>query len=151
MRRAPRGPIIPKSATDGHIILRPQTGPEEFWTWATCEQADCAPWRNGWEVTGSVVTEQHLADFRRWGYRYTVLDLPGDAGRLLFEAGQTCFDARTQAHAHGRPTPGHRVPLEREPLYVLRNKRGKQQVSATQWVDVLHENTDRVATLRARG
>lgn len=144
---------VPRSASNGHIVHRPNNGElGEFWGWATCEQVDCDAWRRGWEVVKSVVTETQYAAFRQLGYRYTVLDLPDDAGRLVFEAGQTCFDAHTVAAYWGHPRPAHRVLIDRDPVFYLRDgHRGSRLVGPSEWVDTFHADLDRVATLRARG
>jgi hypothetical protein len=78
---------------------------------ATCAEVDCKDSAGGW-VMGFDLTDPQKAAAARWirdhsGRTFTAVLTPGKVV-LTFPAGQTCFAK-------------HRVPLEREPFYVVRN------------------------------
>lgn len=80
---------------------------------ATCEEVECGAWRNGWKTL--VLNDSEAALYIRSGAsgrRFSEVGFGQDPGQLvqfIFDPGQKCFAADK-----------HRVPLEREPLYVAR-------------------------------
>jgi hypothetical protein len=146
-RRPARASRIPRSATNGHILHRPDNGPQEFWRSASCAEIECDGWRLGFSlrIDESTPLGQAQAAYLRADRTRRAHESRDPVGLTVFayEPGQRCTasdDIR------------HRVAVVREPLYILRTPtKGRRQVGASQWVDTLHENTDRVATLRARG
>lgn len=81
---------------------------------ATCEEFGCEAWRNGWRTI--VPTDSGAAQYirsgssvRRFVESTGALELAGGMAEFMFSPGQKCFAADK-----------HRVPLEREPLYVAR-------------------------------
>lgn len=113
------------------------------WRSASCEETDCEAYLNGW-VTRAATEEQ--ADYiRRHSGRTFVVVGPNT---FKFAPGQTCFAAAD-----------HRVPLEREGIYVARDGdwrgnptgRSRTHVRPADWVDEFAEHQDRLADLRKKG
>lgn len=137
-------------------------GPESYRTYAivaplathfrpaTCEEVGCRGWANGWVTRLPVGHELiDLITSGRTGRRYQETTAPGAAEReFAFPAGQSCFRASQ-----------HRVPLERDPLFVVKdgdrrgNPRGTRPalLRADQWVDEFATHQDALATARERG
>lgn len=96
---------------------------------ATCQEIECAGYVNGWRTTVLPGTPEHaqvLALKGRYSFTGPVRNEDG-TDTFTFPAGQQCF-RRSQ----------HRVPLEREPLYVVRDERAAAPVRrhrAVNWVD----------------
>lgn len=158
-------PAVPAAAMKTYSLLAPI---ETHRRPASCEDADCQHWREGW-ATGLDETDpdqQGNATYIRGmaGRRFTehkgsrvpsidgagqttlVIDDAGPLTVFLFEPGQKCF--RT-----------HSISLEREPLYVVRggdhrgNPTGERRVHANgeDWVDDLATNLDANRQLRENG
>lgn len=122
---------------------------------ASCREVDCPNYANGW-ISGFDVTDAEQARAckivrEHSGRLFTVKEIRGTSGLiervlLTFGPGQECF------------LP-HRVPLEREPAYFLRdgdwrgNPTGRKIVfsSATSFVDDFGEHQERIKTLIERG
>jgi hypothetical protein len=143
-------------------MTRPALGPEHMKTYAisapvsthfrpaSCEDAQCAGWTSGWVTRVLPGTAEHdLVLSLRGRYRFTgpVREADGlDA--FTFAAGQPCFRASQ-----------HRVPLEREPLFVVRggdhrgNPRGITSVTrrAADWVDDFATHQQNIATAIEKG
>lgn len=125
------------------------------WRLVRCEQAaeGCDAHLKGWKSTCDLSTQLGLDQARYIrdlsGRRYAH-EFSGDGVLLTFRfpAGQQCF-------------AGHRISLGRPALYVVRNGdrrgpgRGRLQRHIfdrpDQWVDDLHEATDRVVQIAQRG
>ena len=98
---------------------------------ASCVEVDCPDHLNGWRVRKALISEHAMADINTARYAFIEVDFDGEPF-LVFEAGQPCFRASE-----------HRVPLEREPLYLVRggdfrgNPRGEQltHTRPEDWVD----------------
>lgn len=127
------------------------------WRRATCEEVQCKGWRLGWatRVDESTDIGQKQAHFirnpRQYGAplrRYVETREASGVTAFDFAAGQPCFDRSS-----------HRLPLEREPLYVVRggdwrgNPRGevRQHGRADQWVDDCANHLDRIGRRIQRG
>lgn len=86
------------------------------WAPATCAEVDCAAWRHGWAVTLDLSGDDGARSMAaiRAAYRpgqYTVdVTSPVAATVVVFEAGTPCFERNR-----------HIRPLERPPLYVVRD------------------------------
>lgn len=116
---------------------------------ATCQEVDCTAYASGW-VMGFDLTDPEKAAAARWirdkSGRTFAATLPPGRVVLTFPAGQTCF-AR------------HRVPLEREPFYIVRggdfrgNPTGmiSRHKTADTFVDQWDNDLDRLNTIRERG
>lgn len=116
---------------------------------ASCREADCAHYAGGWKM-GFDLLDREKAKAARWirdrsGKAFT-FELVGNTVTFTFKAGQECFRK-------------HRVPLEREPFYVVRNGdwRGNPENirtlhrSADTFIDQWENDLDRINTLKERG
>lgn len=116
---------------------------------ATCREVDCEAWRYGWKTLLDVTTDIGVRQAKyitgTSGRAHTVLN-KGTTLEFTFPPGQQCFAA-------------HTVPLEREPLYVVRggdfrgNPRGTapRQLLAPHWVDDFANHQDTIATALGDG
>ncbi len=140
--------------------IDPQVGPENYKTYqivapasthtrrAGCEEVECHDYRNGWVSLVAAGGEHDLYIRHRSGRSFTSEPQPGGMVRFRFAPGQPCFRAAD-----------HRVPLEREPLYLVRggdyrgNPRGIQTVQrkAEEWVDDFATHQQNIATAIERG
>lgn len=139
-------PALPAKAMKTYSVVRP--GTPSYWRPASCEEIGCEQARDGWQVPVAAVTEQHYRDLLAGGWRWTRVDLPG-GGYLDFPGGQRCL-AFSQ----------HRIAVEREPLYVVRdgdwrgNPRGtrpRYHRSGRDWVDDFGEHQATLADRLAQG
>lgn len=116
---------------------------------ATCAEVECSAHASGW-VMGFDLTDPDKAAAARWirdhsGRTFTAQVTPGKVV-LTFAAGQTCFAK-------------HRVPLEREPFYVVRGGdfRGNptgyrvRPANADDFVDQWDNDLDKLNRIRERG
>lgn len=112
---------------------------------ATCQEIECAGYVNGWKTTVLPGTPEHaqvLALKGRYSFTGPVRNADGTES-FTFPAGQQCFH-RSQ----------HRVPLEREPLYVVRDERAAAPVRrhrAVDWVDDFANHQQGIADRVKRG
>jgi hypothetical protein len=115
----------------------------------TCEEIDCEAYQYGWITRVDEVTELGAAQAyyirRECGRRYTEQRTPVGLTVFQFEAGQRCFAV-------------HTMPLEREPIYSVRdgdwraNPSGARRVlSAQDWLDDFGDHQQRIAQRHARG
>ena len=116
---------------------------------ATCKEVDCTAMARGW-IMGFDLNDPQKVASARWirdhsGRTFTASIAAGRL-TLTFAAGQTCFAK-------------HRVPLEREPFYIVRNGdfRGNprreryQHTSGESFVDQWDHDLSKVNTARERG
>lgn len=118
----------------------------------TCEEAECEAYRHGWRTAVDVGTElgarQAFYIRNTSGRRFTEARSESD-GRIMFtfEPGQKCFRE-------------HPIPLEREPLYIVRDgdHRGnphrteaRVHASAADWVDDFATHQSALAERIERG
>jgi hypothetical protein len=119
---------------------------------ATCAEVECEPWRNGWTSTFDVSTAlgAEQADYvrARSGRAFTVAMIGATLLQFTFKPGQPCF---------GRDA--HRLPVERTPLFVVRdgdyrgNPRGTPAVRRRpqDWVEDFALHQGALAERRQRG
>jgi len=138
-------PELPASAFQTFSLRRPRT--EAFWRRATCEEADCQAWRHGWRTTVEADSPQANYIRSRSGRRF--IESRDEGGLAVFEfwPGQPCFAASE-----------HRVPIEREPLYVVRTGtsavaagEARRHTRGADWVENFSEELGKVAEDRKRG
>lgn len=134
---------LPEAATNGHLLVRPAG--QEFFRRATCAEVECPGYTHGFSLRideGTKLGQQQAAYLRS--------DRSRRAQEHRDELGLTVF-----SYAPGNPCTEdggtHKVPIERDPLFVLRRGTARRQVGASEWTDTLHEATDRITELRARG
>jgi hypothetical protein len=129
---------LPPGAFKTYSLRRPPG--RAFWRKATCEEFGCSAWRNGW-VTRVPAGSPQAAYItgRACGRRYfETTGLDQTIREFMFEPGQMCFGAA-----------GHRIAVEREPLYIVRNgdhrqqlPGGRQHVRGEDWRDDMAEHLD---------
>lgn len=141
--------------------IDPRVGPECYKTYqivaparthyreATCVEVGCKAYAGGFRSRIDVSTDlgRRQAKYieERAGRRYT-RTVTGTVVTYDFPPGQRCFNT-------------HRVPLDREPLYVVRdgdyrgNPRGTRPVTrrAGEWVDDFATHQQQIADMRKRG
>ncbi|MDN5854308.1 MAG: hypothetical protein L0K86_15940 [Actinomycetia bacterium] len=135
----------PSRLRQTYSILRPP-GPG-FWRSATCGEAGCGAYLHGWTTT--LAADDGRGDYirRHSGRRFTEDRTPDGMVVFTFAAGQPCFRAGE-----------HQVPIEREPLYVVRGGdarawTGQRRVhrDAVDWRDDFGENQQILADRQAQG
>lgn len=145
-------PALPVQAMQTYGLSAPQA---THYRRASCREVDCSNYANGW-VSGFDVTDAEQARACRIvrehsGRLFTVQEIRGASHSvervlLTFGPGQECF------------LP-HRVALEREPTYFLRdgdwraNPTGRKIVftDATSFVDDFGEHQEKIKTRVERG
>lgn len=139
--------IQPQGRTQDYKTYQVVAPKETHYRPATCQEVGCPPNERGWETVVDTSTEL--------GQRQNAYLASGVHGRTctqqrrgpnlvayVFPAGQRCFRAEE-----------HRVPLEREPLYVVRggdwrgNPSGERRVHTRpqDWVEDFAEHQGRLA------
>ncbi len=147
-RRAARPARIPRAAGNGHILHRPRDSSLDFWRRATCAEVECPGYVHGFALRIDEATslgQAQAAYLRADTSRRRAREYRDEVGLTVFEyaPGQRCTSDSDDEH---------RVPVERDPLFILRDpSRGRRQVGHTRWLDTLHENVDRYAERVARG
>lgn len=130
---------VPVGAYQTFTLRRPRT--PEFWRKATCDEVDCVRKRNGWRTVLDVGTAtgartaKWIVDFSG---RHGSIERAGNQVTFTFAAGQDCFES-------------HKVAIEREPLYIVRdgdhrgNPTGRRRVHqrGTDWVEHMQEDLDK--------
>jgi len=124
--------------------VQPLMGPQAYKTYemrsplpthyraATCAEADCTYYRDGFQVRVEGLAPQVLHAVQHSGRKYTVQKVADGETYLAFEPGQPCLRASL-----------HRVRIDRPPLYVVRDGdwrgnptgRGRQHTSPEDWVE----------------
>lgn len=134
---------LPVTATKTYELRAPLT---THYRKATCAEVDCAAHQFGWATTVAAGSQDE-ALIRRAGRAFTVEAQPDGFLRFVFPAGQPCFAASR-----------HVVPLEREPLYLVRGGDWRantgvirQHVDGDDWVDDFATNQDRIAEQIEKG
>jgi hypothetical protein len=110
---------------------------------ATCEEVECEAWRNGWRTIAPMSSEaaQYIKSGASGRRFEETTSIDSTMAEFLFAPGQKCFAADR-----------HRVPLEREPLYVARggDARGnpmrerRVHTRASDWQEDFAGHLDRV-------
>ena len=116
------------------------------WRDATCEEAGCQAFKHGWRTV--VPSASPLAsEVRALEGRYHFVETHEDGQAVFtFPPGQACFRSSQ-----------HRVPLERDPLFLVRSGdwRGygpaRVHLRPGDWVDDFQESLDRVRDRQERG
>lgn len=140
--------------------ITPQLGPESYktfqiaaplsthWRPATCQEAGCAQYANGWQVRveGLIPEDLYLAEHCGRNYR-KVSPAPGETW-LVYEAGQPCFRSGS-----------HRVRVDREERFVVsggdwrgnpRQER-REHLNAADWQEDMAGHLDQLHTAIERG
>ncbi|WP_084965255.1 hypothetical protein [Thermoactinospora rubra] len=141
-------PQLPAAAFKTYQVAAPLP---THWRPATCEEAGCPAYEYGWRTLVDETSElgrRQAHYIRRQSGRKFVEDRDAEGLTVfMFAPGQTCFQP-------------HQVPLEREPLYLVRGGdwRGDplggqpyQHRRAEDWVEDFAEHQDRIARQIERG
>ena len=139
-------PQMPVHAYTTYQLLRPKT---THYRAATCREVECEAYANGWR---SVIDISTPLGARQANYvrlksgRHFSSSVAGTVITFTFPPGQQCFAE-------------HRVPLGREPLYIVRggdwrgNPRGERRVHTRPdlWVEDFATHQDKLSTEIGRG
>ena len=111
---------------------------------ATCAEVECAGYVHGWTSLIDTTTDLGLRQANyiddASGRRFHANRLPGGVIEYVFAPGQECFNA-------------HTVPVERDPLYVVRQGAHGRYLAhrvhdkPEHWVEDFAGNQDRLAKL----
>jgi len=139
---------LPAQNYQTYSIKRPAGA--AYWRDVPCEEAGCLRQRHGWRTVLDTSTRdgQATANWIRLhsGRSFTLAE-DGPIVTFTFQAGQACFER-------------HRVAIEREPLYIVRNGRAagpnltgfrRQHASGEHWVEDMQETLDAVRQDRKQG
>lgn len=142
-------------------MTRTAAGPEQYttygisaplathWRPATCAQVGCLNYENGWRIRVEGLSAELLHAAKTSGRKFIEQRVAADQTWLVFEAGQPCFQAAQHKLAVGKPE-----------LYIVRggdwrgNPRGipaRLHQRPEDWVEDLHEHTDKLANARKEG
>lgn len=140
--------MLPAQAYETFSIIRPRG--QAFWRSATCDEVNCERKANGWRTVLDLNT---LAGRRQATWivdksgRHGSIERAGDVITMTFAAGQDCFEQ-------------HKVAIEREPLYVVRDGtatrplaggRTYRHATGALWVENMQEDLDKVRRAREAG
>lgn len=137
-------PVLPVTAMQTFGISQPLA---THWRAASCAEVSCAHYLNGWATTVIVESPDDYL-IRRAGRKWVSCEaVEGGFVRYVFEAGQPCFRAAS-----------HRVPVDREPLYVVRSgdwrgcpNRDARQMNGPDWLDKFRTDTESVVSRMENG
>lgn len=136
-------PKLPPQHMKTYQIARPVT--EQFWRSATCEEVQCPQFLGGWmTVIEKMIDPDGQLEYtvRHSGRPFKECREPGKI-TFVFEPGTPCFKASI-----------HKVPIEREPLYVVkdgdwrgnpRRTRPKQHTQPEHWVEDFANHQQHIA------
>jgi hypothetical protein len=130
-------PQMPVGAYKTYSVRAPL---ETHWRPATCEEADCPNYLNGWKTI--LPADSDLVEVARHsGRQFTETRTEGGLVEFTFEAGQPCFQ-----------TSNHRLPNDRPQLYSVRGGdwRGnlgviRRHTRGADWVDDFANHQDQLA------
>lgn len=137
--RLPRGRLLaprpqPHPLQTRFQLVRP---PGSHWRRATCAEVQCVAHLEGWDTV--LPADDDRCDYirARSGRAFTEHRVDGGLVAFRFPPGQTCFAAAD-----------HQVPIEREPLYLVRGHRPRQHTRGELWVEDMSERLDVVRDRR---
>lgn len=142
-------PAMPVTAYQTYRILSPVS---THFRPATCAEANCGAYLNGWVSTideATVLGQQQAHYIRKQSGRgFTEQRLPSGLTEFAFEAGQPCFRS-----------DDHQVRLDRPELYLVQggdwrgNPTGmrRQHANARDWIDDFGEHQQNLADLQQKG
>jgi hypothetical protein len=138
--------IAPKGPPQGYQTYQAAAPLSTHWRPATCAEVDCAHHARGWATT-VIAGSDDEALIRRAGRAFTTERVEGGFLRFTFHAGQPCFAVHR-----------HRVPLERDPLFVVRGGDWRantglirRHTRGADWVDDFATHQDQLITRLGRG
>ena len=106
---------------------RPRT---THWREASCKDANCLMYINGWETILSVTDIANINLIRRSGMSYRE-EQDQQLIRFQFSPGQECFTGQAN---------GHRIAIERDPIF----RRNDQIMEPFEWMDKMNDTFYRI-------
>ena len=115
---------------------------------ATCPEVACPHYLNGWRVRLESLTPDLVHAARTSGRAYTTESVAEGETYLVFTAGQRCFRESQ-----------HRAPLDRPPLYIVRDGdyrgnptgRGRKHTSPEGWLEDFASHQQAIADQIEKG
>lgn len=111
------------------------------WRGASCREIDCDHYLNGWQVRVETTPGALIHTATHCGRKFTRVEVAEGETYLVFEAGQSCFQAGI-----------HKVPVGRPELYLVRNRGDQRRFDRPdQWVDDFATHVDKIEQIRKEG
>ena len=137
-------PNLPPHAYQSFSIKAPVS---THWRAASCAEFGCPKYLGGWRVRVEGLSPELLHAARTSGRRHVERSVAEGETWLVFEAGQSCFQAST-----------HRVRVERPELFLVRGGDWRQSFGETRrhtrpehWVEEFQENQQRLMDAKQQG
>lgn len=139
--------LPPKMPTGNYVTYKVASPLATHYRPATCAEADCEAYENGWSYRKADLDERLLYIVTHAGKRYREVEHQNET-YLIFEPGQPCFQARM-----------HRVSLERPEFYYagrgdfrsFTTRKAQKFDRPEDWQDHFAHHQDRLNTLIQRG
>lgn len=134
-------PALESRAYDTYAIRMPRNTHQRP---ATCEEAECFAWMNGWKTVVPNASPQ-AQYIRAKSDRHFTEDTDGELVTFTFFPGQRCF-----------ASDKHRVLLERPPVFMKthgdwRSSGQMKPLEPAQWLDEFAGNQQRLSALHEKG
>lgn len=117
---------------------------KSHWRKATCAEIDCPNYVNGWSATIDTSTPlgQRQARYIRYnsGRHYSENATADGIVTFIFPPGQTCFGSDR-----------HRIRIDREPLYVIRETGKLNTVNGSEWTERFNNDSEKLERMRNNG
>ncbi len=109
---------------------------------ATCAEVDCPNYVNGWRLRWDILTEEQRHTATHAGRKYQLIEVSELEHWLVFEPGQLCFREST-----------HKRRIDKPENFIVKDGRAPAMTHTRidDWVDDLHNHTDRIAEMREAG
>lgn len=138
-------PRLPAAAFKTYAIAAPLTTHHRP---ATCAEIDCPRYLRGWKAQVEKMTPQQFHDATSGRWKYQELRVAEGETWLVYEAGQSCFQATE-----------HRVRLDRPELFIVRSGdhranplgQSRQHTRPELWVEDFAEHQQGLADTQQKG
>lgn len=137
-------PLGPPQAYKTYSVAQPLA---THWRPATCAEAGCLNYLNGWRVRVEGLTPELLHAATSSGRKFTRQDVAEGETWLVFEAGQPCFAASAHRVLTGRPQRF----FERGGDWRGNPRGERRELNPADWLDSFANHQDRLATAIGRG
>jgi hypothetical protein len=137
---------MPAAAYKTYRIIAP---PATHFRPASCAEVGCPAYLNGWKVHVEELPLHLLHAAKTSGRRYREMPVAEGETYLVFEPGQTCFQAGE-----------HRTRLDRPELYLVqggdhrgnpRRTEARRHANAADWVDDFAEHQSKLSDEKQKG
>lgn len=140
--------FAPLGAREHYKTYALKAPPSTHWRRATCAEIDCPAYLNGWVTIVPTASPQAVYIRAGAGRRFEESAPEAGMASFFFPPGQPCFKASE-----------HRTPLEREPLYIVRDGdfrgnptgRSMRHQRGSDWVEDFGEHQQAIVDRQARG